>query len=193
MAVALILDFRGVSMDDYHRVVERMELGGRLADGGLHHVAGSYEGGLRVIDVWEDMAHFEAFRDAQLGPVAQAAGLPAPDVQVVQVKEEKQGSGRTPKFAQVVRMPGLDPDSFTAMDARILPEGRPPEQLTFHVNGPIDGGWCVIDAWESKEARDRFLEERIRPAAEGAPLTGAPEIQDLTVEATLGASAPAHA
>ena len=193
MAVALILDFPGGSMDQYRQVVERMNLGGRLAEGGMFHVAGSYEGGLRVIDVWTDLAHFEAFRDAKIVPHAQAVGLPMPEVQVIDVHEEKTGNARAPKFAQVVRIPGLDADSFAAMDARILPDGRPPEQLTFHVNGPIEGGWCVIDTWDSKEDRDRFRDERIAPVAQDAPLTGEPQFEDLTVEATLAASAPAHA
>ena len=98
--------------------------------------------------------------------------MPAPEVQAVEVSEEKPGTGRAPKLVQVVRIPGLDADSFAAMDAHILPDGHPPEQITFHVNGPIDGGWCVVDAWDSKEARDRFLEERIRPAAGGGAAQG---------------------
>jgi hypothetical protein len=193
MAVALILDFPGGSMDQYRQVVDRMELGGRLVEGGMFHAAGIYEGGLRVTDVWTDLATFEAFRDAKILPYAQDAGLPIPEVQVVQVQEQKPGNGRVPKFVQVVRIPGIDADAFAAMDARILPDGRPPEQLTFHVNGPIEGGWCVIDAWDSQADRDRFRDERIAPVAQDAPLTGEPQFEDLTVEATLGASAPAHA
>ena len=72
MAVALIMDFQGGSMDHYHQVVERMDLGGRMPEGGMFHAAGLYEDGLRVIDVWTDMATFEAFRDAKIVPYAQA-------------------------------------------------------------------------------------------------------------------------
>jgi hypothetical protein len=85
----------------------------------------------------------------------------------------------------VVTIPGLDAESFAAADAEILPDGRPPEHLTFHVNGPVDGGWCVVDAWDSKDARDRFIEERIRAVMETAPLTGPPQFEDLVVQATL--------
>jgi hypothetical protein len=41
-----------------------------------------------------------------------------------------------------------------------------------HLAGPNpDGGWRVIEVWESEEDAQRFLEERLRPAAEavGAP------------------------
>jgi quinol monooxygenase YgiN len=44
-----------------------------MAPGGVTHVAGIYEGGLRVIDLWEDMAHFARFRDEEIGPHTQAA------------------------------------------------------------------------------------------------------------------------
>lgn len=63
------------------------------------------------------------------------------------------------------------------------------DQYTFHVNGPYEGGWCVIDGWTSKGARDEFMETRIRPVFEKVPLSGAPAIEDLLVEATLAAAA----
>jgi hypothetical protein len=193
MAVVLILDFPRGSMDEYRQVVERMDLGGRMPEGGLFHAAGLHDGGLRVIDVWTDLATFEAFRDAAIVPYAQAAGLAVPEVRAVDVREEKPGSNKQAEFVQVIRLPGLDAESFAAADARVLPDGRPPQAVTFHVNGPVEGGWCVVDAWDSKEARDRFLQERIVPATADAPLTGPPQIEEMVVEATLGAAAPAHA
>jgi hypothetical protein len=37
----------------------------------------------------------------------------------------------------------------------------------FHVAGPSpNGGWRVIEIWESEEAAKRFLAERLGPAAE---------------------------
>jgi hypothetical protein len=42
----------------------------------------------------------------------------------------------------------------------------------FHVAGPSpNGGWRVIELWESEEEAKRFLAERLGPAAEtvGAP------------------------
>jgi hypothetical protein len=193
MAVALILDFPGGTKAQYDAVIEQMELGGKMPAGGMFHAAGSYEGGWRVIDVWDDIAPFEAFRAEKIGPLSAAAGMAPPGVRVVQVHEQKQASGRRAELVQVVTMPGLDGEGFAALDARVLPDGRSPEHMTFHVNGPADGGWCVVDGWDSKEERDRFLEERIRPAAEGAPLTGAPVVEDLVVHGTLDSRAPTGA
>ena len=189
MAVAFILDFPGGTMDQYDQVVERMHLDGRMAPGGVIHVAGSYAGGLRVIDIWDDMEHFARFRDEQIVPHTQAVGLPAPELRMIEIDEDKRGSGETPALVQCVIMPGLDRQAFHAADREIRPNDEMPAAITFHVNGPYEGGWCVIDGWTSKAARDEFMETRIRPVFENVPLTGEPTIEDLLVEATLQESA----
>lgn len=174
-------------------MVELMHLEGRMAPGGLIHVAGSYQGGWRVIDVWENAERFARFRDEQIGPHTQAVGMSAPKVRMVPVDEEKAGSGEQPGLVQCVILPGIDRDAFHAADREILPTGESPQALTFHVNGPVDGGWCVIDGWTSKQARDEFMESTVRPVMQKAPLQGPPQFEDLLVEATMleGATAPA--
>jgi hypothetical protein len=47
-----------------------------------------------------------------------------------------------------------------AMDVR----NDPPAGLIFHWAGEVDGKWTVTDVWESREAYDRFREERLFPA-----------------------------
>jgi hypothetical protein len=160
-----------------------------MAPGGIIHVAGGYEGGLRVIDVWENMEHFASFRDEQIVPHTRALGLPSPNVRVVEIDEEEPGSGEAPALVQCVIMPGLDPQAFHAADREIRPNDEMPAAITFHVNGPYEGGWCVIDGWTSKAARDEFMETRIRPVFENVALSGEPTIEDLLVEATMLESA----
>jgi hypothetical protein len=49
----------------------------------------------------------------------------------------------------------------------------------FHVAGPSpNGGWRVIEIWESEEDAKRFLAERLGPAAEavGTPQPPPPEL-----------------
>jgi hypothetical protein len=49
----------------------------------------------------------------------------------------------------------------------------------FHVAGPgPDGGWRVIEVWESEQDAQRFVQERLLPAfkAVGAPLPPEPQI-----------------
>lgn len=40
----------------------------------------------------------------------------------------------------------------------------PPAGLLFHWAGEVDGKWTVMDVWESRDAYDRFREDRLFPA-----------------------------
>ena len=45
----------------------------------------------------------------------------------------------------------------------------------FHVAGPSpNGGWRVIEVWESEEAANRFFEERFFPALKALGIPGPP-------------------
>ena len=45
----------------------------------------------------------------------------------------------------------------------------------FHVAGPSpDGGWRVIEVWESEEDANRFLNERLKPAFEAVGVSAPP-------------------
>jgi hypothetical protein len=82
MAVGVVMDFKGGTLDQYHQVLDKMglELGGPMPDGGLFHWVTTTDDGLRVTDVWESQEKFQAFADEQIGPFTQEAGLEAPDV-----------------------------------------------------------------------------------------------------------------
>lgn len=193
MTVALVIDFAGGTRQQYDQTVERMHLDGHMAPGGLMHFAGSYGGGWRVIDLWQDLQAFERFRDEEIIPHSTAVGLgPPSNVRVLEVDEDKGGNAQPSQLVQCVLLPGLDRDAFHVADAKVLAAGLPAE-ITFHVNGPLNDGWCVIDGWTSKEARDRVAETVIRPAFDGVPLTGEPIFEDLIVQASMGASAAAPA
>ena len=63
-------------------------------------------------------------------------------------------------------------------------DSDPPEGLIFHSAGPIDGGWGVIDVWESRGHFDRFAQARLGPkvAELGAgAFQGPPDIKEFPV------------
>ena len=41
-----------------------------------------------------------------------------------------------------------------------------PDGIISHVAGATDGGWCVVDVWESQEHFERFFADRLGPAIE---------------------------
>jgi len=80
-----------------------------------------------------------------------------------------------------IKMEGVTADQFGVIEQSVDPDGNPPDGLIFHASGPIEGGWGVIDFWESREKFDRFSEERIGPAAATAGMSAPPDIREFPV------------
>ena len=78
MAVGMIYDFKGATLDQYDQVVEKMDLGGKSEPGSLFHWVAETDDGIRVVDVWEDRAKFDKFGEEKVGPITQEVGLPNP-------------------------------------------------------------------------------------------------------------------
>jgi hypothetical protein len=80
MAVAIIMDFPGGTLEQYDQVIGKMGLepGGDTPDGALFHWVAQTPEGLRVVDVWETQEEFDKFAAEQIGPYSQEAGLQPP-------------------------------------------------------------------------------------------------------------------
>jgi hypothetical protein len=59
---------------------------------------------------------------------------------------------------------GVTQATYDAVQGRLNAEADPPAGLIVHTSGPVDGGWRIVDVWESAEDFQRFAAERIRPA-----------------------------
>ena len=85
MAIAVMQDFPGGTQQLYDRINDQvnaqLDLGGQTPKGCLFHTAGPIEGGWRILDVWESQDALNTFL-AKLGPIAQSAGGPQPQVTV---------------------------------------------------------------------------------------------------------------
>jgi hypothetical protein len=56
-------------------------------------------------------------------------------------------------------VPGMTAEQYDGVDAELNAKGaREPEGRISHVAGPTDGGWLVVDTWESTEAMGAFAE-----------------------------------
>ena len=61
---------------------------------------------------------------------------------------------------------GIDPDSG---------QGDWPAGLVFHAGGAKPGGWVVFEIWESKDAQERFMNERLGRALQEGGITEPPK------------------
>jgi hypothetical protein len=83
-----------------------------------------------------------------------------------------------------IKFDGGTQEQYEAVNAQMNAEEDPPDGLIFHAAGPIDGGWGVIDFWESRGHFDRFLGGRLAQAIEElgdkAP-PGPPDVKEFPV------------
>jgi hypothetical protein len=85
MAVAIVMDFPGATLDQYDAVIQSMGLvpGGPPPEGAISHFVTRTDDGIRVVDVWETQEQFDKFAREQIGPQTQKAGIPGPPVMTV--------------------------------------------------------------------------------------------------------------
>ena len=80
MAVAIVMEFPEGTLEQYDEVVNKMGLtpGGAGPPGSLFHWVTETGGGIRVTDVWVSKEAFDAFAEAQIGPITAEVGVPGP-------------------------------------------------------------------------------------------------------------------
>jgi hypothetical protein len=93
-----------------------------------------------------------------------------------------------------IKLPGITQEQFNQVHDQVNPDRTPPKGLLFHASGPIDGGWGIIDFWESRADFDAFA-PRITAGmtAAGVEPQGPPDIKEFPVHEMIGALAPAAA
>ena len=70
-------------------------------------------------------------------------------------------------------------NSFLGVDMQ-SGEGDWPQGLLTHSAGRSDKGWMVVEVWESREAQERFMHERLGAALQKAGVEGPPARADWT-------------
>ncbi len=68
-------------------------------------------------------------------------------------------------YGLIAENPDAGQQQFEQVIAHVRSTGPvPPEGARLVLGGPADPGWRVISVWDSKEALERFFEERLAPA-----------------------------
>jgi hypothetical protein len=75
MAVMMLMEWKGVTPEQYEAVRQFVDFEREAPAGGLFHVAAFDENGLRVTDVWERAEDFQTFVEQRLMPGVQKAGI----------------------------------------------------------------------------------------------------------------------
>ena len=93
-----------------------------------------------------------------------------------------------------IKLPGITEEQFNQVHDQANPDRTPPKGLLFHASGPIDGGWGIIDFWESRADFDAFAPQITGGmGAAGVEPQGPPDIKEFPVHEMIGALAPAPA
>ena len=76
---------------------------------------------------------------------------------------------------------GMTKENYEAINSQLGPKVNVADGFIAHLAGPIDGGYRVVELWQTQEAYGRFVEEVLLPVAQKA---GLPAIhpQVLTVD-----------
>jgi hypothetical protein len=60
----------------------------------------------------------------------------------------------------IIEIPGFTQEQYEKVSNEII---SLPESCSLHVAGPIDGGWQVIEIWESAEVHKDWMQNTLGP------------------------------
>ncbi|MHC6594240.1 hypothetical protein [Arthrobacter sp. C152] len=82
MAVAIIMEFDGTTLEQYDEINRKMGLSpaGPGPAGSISHWATATDKGLLVTDVWESREQFDAFAEEKIGPLSMELGFAEPPI-----------------------------------------------------------------------------------------------------------------
>ena len=75
MSTVMLMEWTGLTPDQYNQVVRALDLDNNPPAGGIFHVAGFKAGTLHVLDIWESQQASEKFQKDRMVPAAQKAGI----------------------------------------------------------------------------------------------------------------------
>jgi hypothetical protein len=175
MAVLMMLELPGATLEQYERTNEILEIAGDedAPDGLISHVAGPTDDGILIVDVWDSPESLERFFEERgVGRAMQEAGAPEGEPRVLPVHNHFEGSGTNAGVLVIAEIDGFGPDVYdemiSSMDEHAAPGNHPSVQHTAAVTE--SGGVIVVDLWESPEAFGEFAQKAVAPAGEAVGL-----------------------
>jgi heme-degrading monooxygenase HmoA len=171
MAVLMIIDWQGASVDDYDRVNEQMGIrsDADAPEGLLVHTAAIDDAGnLIIADVWESEAALGQFAQARLMPAAHEVGLPTDEKpRIFTVHNRLRGKSPDAKVLTIVQLDGATTGDYDGLAAEMPDEhtdGSHPSHE--HVAAHDGETLIVVDQWPSVEEFNQFVQDRVAGAAQ---------------------------
>jgi heme-degrading monooxygenase HmoA len=78
-----------------------------------------------------------------------------------------------------VTQPGGSPQEAERFRALLHETIRTAPGFIFHVDGPLEGGWQIVNAWESRTDFERWFHSHVKPNLRGDQALAVPTISDL--------------
>ena len=66
-------------------------------------------------------------------------------------------------MAQLLEFHGGTKEQYHDLHLEVAPEGKLAPGALFHIGGPIENRWRVVNVWESEAAAQTFFRERLLP------------------------------
>jgi heme-degrading monooxygenase HmoA len=192
MAVLMMLEVPGGTVEQYERVNEILGVDSDSApEGLLYHVAGASEDGLVVADVWRSEEDLERFFEAA-DPAIKEAGMQDAVPRIAPVHNHIPSRDAAPGVLAIIELENFTPADYDQMTSQMDGHTSVADHPSVaHIAAVTeDGGFLVVDVWESPEAFAAFAESQIAPAGEQVGL-GPVEPRFVPVHNTItGATAP---
>lgn len=173
MAILMMLDLDGATVEQYEQVNESMGIRGDedAPDGLVSHVCAVGDSGLIIADVWESQEALDRFFESRLAGALQEAGVPPVPPRILRVHNRiAQGSGEDAGVLMMIESDAFGPDLYDRLTARMPAHAgdgsdHPAVSHVAAVDGA--GGMVFVDVWDAPESFERFAGEAFAPAAEG--------------------------
>jgi hypothetical protein len=176
MAILMILEWQGVTTDDYERVNETIGIrsDADAPDGLIEHICAlTDDDELVIADLWENEQKLGTFIETRLGPAIQQLELPESEPRIVPVHHHQPGTASEGNTLILIEVDGATTDDYDAMRADMPSHAEDGPGHPGHVHIAASDGTSIIvaDLWPSPEAFGKFAQEEVGPAAQKAGVT----------------------
>jgi heme-degrading monooxygenase HmoA len=173
VAVLVMLEIEGGTVEKYAEVNEVLGIADDddAPEGLIYHVAAVADDGLVMVDLWRSEEDFEQFFTERAGEAIARMDANATHT-IAQVHDHTDGTGNEEATLVIIEADDLTPELYDQMRSEMPShaEGNNHPAVAHIAAIKPDGGFVVVDVWESPEAFAAFAQSEIGPAGESVGL-----------------------